>query len=787
MPERNNDSEDQTTTPAINPGYAAFQIAKALRTVEEYPDPATRERAEQRIAKWETVLRNILDGSVAFGSRTPVADVPAWATLEVVTGGFATAELLAAGPLQQHETKLLEELPKLDGDARGVLNAYFLTDPGLDSLQQKLRTSSYDVGVPEEGALLVVAWLVENGYVDDARALLDELSPFFSKLRFYPVPLDRPRSVGSRVHLQSVGQTIADLLRISPNKRVLAQKEASEVWAPYYDRVVALFLETVGDSWPCRMYPDGWADRALSLSDEYTRLRQANLLCGKPERPNGHFAQLREFLRRCATEPQSLTGREVGRIRHILLCYVAKRRAPGSPECIEARRLQASYVSGPTHLDIVRVVLPRLRQHREDEGIDDVSPIQQPISGEEAASFRIPENTAVPESIQRKVERCLSETIEALIERDIITSGELLARLLPQVTSGIRAAGISDPSLRRLYAAIYRAFRRRRSLLLLNLESQVRIEELPWVSAIDRFRSENLSARELAQQTFEEIALLTIASFPQAILPNKLITELRALAKTAEIDIPLVNEVAADIFMGEFSLPFHQAAKIAARLLSDSLYARYYAVDYAEVRKIEFEHATNTTVMDGSWWGWLGLKQRTSKPQAFAQLCAERAGVELGQWDPAANGMIIEQQQIITTQNLATLFSVSHLADTLHPQLVDMARQCFTWICRRQQIKIDNWHARLVMVKNTAYAWRQMIFYLSLVPAPEVAGFLAWAQEHLEQQADEFRDRFRPALNGLFLVAEGGSLDGRSTKGGDARRFLGWSKKQHWLLEKEPR
>jgi hypothetical protein len=782
MEERENGSKDQVGSPGVNPRYAAFQIAKALSTVEEHPDPATRERAQKRIAKWETVLRHILDGSVAFGSRTPFADVPAWATLEVMTGGFATGGLLAAGPLQQHETKLLEELPRRARDERGLLNAYFLTDAGLNDLQQKLRTSCYDVDVPEEGALLVVAWLVENGYIDDARTLLDELAPFFSTLRFYPIPLDHPRGLGSRVHLKNVGETITDLSRIPPNKRVLAQKEASEVWAPYYDRIVALFLETVVDGWPCRNYPQGWADRARDLSDEYARLRQTNLLCGKPERRNGHFAQLREFLRRCAAEPQSLTGRDVGRIRHIVLCYVGKRGAPDSPECIEARRRQATYVSGPTFLDILRVVLPRLRQHREDEGVDDVSHLQQPVNQDEAASFGIPENTGVPESIQRKVERCLSDTIEALIERDIITSGESLARLLPQVTSGIRAAGIGDPSLRRLYAAIYRAFRRRRSLLLLNLESQVRIEELPWVSAIDRFRTENLSALELAQQTLEEIALLTITSFPQAILPNKLIAELSALAKTAEIEIPLVNEIAADIFMGQFSRPFHQSAWIAADLLKDSLYARYYGVDYEQVRKVEYQKVADTTTWDQGLLGLLGLKQRASKPQPFAQLCADRAGVGLGGWKPAKNGMIIEQQQIITTQNLATLFSALNLAEALRPQLGDMARQCFMWICRRQQMKIDLWHGQLIMLKNTAYAWRQMIFYLSLLPTTEVAGFLAWAEEHLENQTHEFRDRFRPALNGLLLVAEGGSLDRPSVKQSDARRFLGWSVEKHWLL-----
>jgi hypothetical protein len=776
MKEREEESDEQLRAPGVNPGYAAFQIAKALRTREGHPDPATRERAKERVAKWESVLLNILDGSVAFGSRTPVADVPAWATLEVVTGGFATGELLAAGPLEPHEKKLLEDLPKLDGEARGVLNAYFLSDAGLADLHEKLRTNCYDIVVPEEGALLVVAWLVENDFADDAQALLDDLSPFFSKLRFYPVPLDQPRRFGSRVHRQDVGATIDDLARIQPNKRVLAQKEASEVWAPYYDRVVALFFETIVDGWPCQRYPKGWAERALDVSDEYDRLRQTNLLCGKPERRNGHFAQLREFLRRCAIEPESLSGREVGRIRHVLLCYLAKRRAPNSPECMEARRLQASYVVGPMFSDIVKVIMPRLKHYPSAEGLEDVSGLAQPVTKEEAAGLGVPENTRIPMSIQRKVERCLSETIDVLIERQIISSGESLALLLPQITSGIRAAGINNPSLRRLYSAIYQSFRRRRSLLLLNLEAQVRLEELPWIAAIDRFRSDDLSSRELAHQTLEEITVLTMTAFPQAVLPNKLIRELRALAKTAALDIPLVNEIAADIFMNQLSQTFLKAAKVAGDLLDDSLYARYYAVDYKQIRQLE--HKQITLGINKSLLEWLGI-QHIVYTDSFAQLCADRAGVKLGKEGTAANGMIIEQQQIITTQNLAPLFLGLNLVEALRPQLDDMARHCFMWICRRQQMKIDVHHGKLIMLKNTAYAWRQMIFYLSLLSQPELEKFLAWAEAHFEEQTQEFRDRFRPALNGLKLVADGGSLDGTSVRKGYARSFLGWSAEKH--------
>ena len=90
MAKREHNPEAEPKAAAVNPGYAALQISKALTTSEEHDDPVTRGRAKGKIAKWETVLRNILSGSVDYGSRTPVEGVPAWATLEAVTEGFAT-------------------------------------------------------------------------------------------------------------------------------------------------------------------------------------------------------------------------------------------------------------------------------------------------------------------------------------------------------------------------------------------------------------------------------------------------------------------------------------------------------------------------------------------------------------------------------------------------------------------------------------------------------------------------------------------------------------------------
>jgi len=191
MADPDHDPDAKVKSVGVNPGYAELQIAKSLATAVHHNDPTVRENAKRKVSDWATVLRNILSGDVDYGSRAPVGGVPVWATLEVVTGGFATGGFLAGGPLQEHEKKLLEGRARVtEGKERQTLNAWFLTDAGLGDLQERLQTGRYDVEVPEEAALMVVAWLVQNGHADEARALIDTLVPYFAKLRFYPVPLD---------------------------------------------------------------------------------------------------------------------------------------------------------------------------------------------------------------------------------------------------------------------------------------------------------------------------------------------------------------------------------------------------------------------------------------------------------------------------------------------------------------------------------------------------------------------------------------------------------------------
>ncbi len=797
MAENQDSRKEAVGKPAVGRGYPLFQLSKALTAAAQHPDPETRQRAQQRAESWAQVFEQLVNGSLAAGSRTPLAGVPAWVTLKVLTGGFATGELLAAGPLEPREWSLLEKLPSVSTEnARLVLNSYFLTDTGLAELQGQLESGLYEVSLPEEGALLVVAWLARNGQIEVARQLLETLGPWFWQLRFYPLPSQVARQSGTRVCVQTVGETISSLKRIGPNWNLLVQKETVCVWLPLYDQMVQLFLETVTGElpslhcdadgnwerspsgkfpvqggWPCQDYPADWFERAARLLKECEAARAAHKLSQRPVREADHFVVLWGYLRRCVQDPASLQGRDVGRLRQILACYLTKRGAPDSSRCQALRAQQARHASAPTHQEIAGALISRLQAFPKESGLEAPALVTQAISDVEAARYQVPAGTPVPETLQRKVERCLRETVEVLVERGLITSSDTLAKVLPQMIADIQATGFTDPVLRRLYAAIYSAFRRRRSLLLLNLEHQVQLEELPWVAALNQFRQSNLSGKESARQTLQEVSLLTLTAFPQAILPNKLLQELRALAKTAGLDLPLVEEVAADIFMGQFSEKFLEAAHQAAALLNHSLYATYYGIDYQQLPALR-----------SKVFRPLNFFKPVRADNAFAELCARRAGVSLGGWKPAANGMVIEQQQILTTQNLAVLFKEFQLAEALGEQLDEMARCCFIWICQRLQVETDRWHAQLIQIKNSAYAWRQMLFFLSnLSPAGQV-NFLPWAEKLLSKQPSAFQERFQPALLGLAFAIEGRSLESREAMQAGAKRFLGWSKDKHWLL-----
>ncbi|MEL6552830.1 MAG: hypothetical protein AAFQ63_05115 [Cyanobacteria bacterium J06621_11] len=808
-------SKEVSREVSIGDGYPRFQIAKALTTVQQHPDAKTRERAEKKISQWVAVLNGMADGSLSVGDRTPVSNTPAWVTPKVITGGFATGQRLAGGDLREHERHLLqaiapEALEATLADQRQLFNRYYISEAGLAQLQDWLQTGAYQIEVPEEGALLVVAWLLEAGETKQARSLLETLAPWFNQLRFYPAVRSQPHQSSAQVHLHTVKDVSTKLANIAPNQRILAQKESIEVWIPLYDQLVSLFLETVeGDvptlqtnndgqwvrspegrfpvigGWPCQQYPDDWETRAKALLYEFSQHQKQHHYCLKPTRKKESLAQLHDYLQRCVdngTHP--LSGREVGRIRMLLARYINKRGLPESERCRQLRQQQSQQIAAPTFKEISRVVISRLSNCPADQGLSCPEDFLTPVQAKESTRWNIPTETTIPASLQTKVQKSLHAPIEDLVEKGLITSGEVLAQMLPQITADIEAVGIADLSLRRLYAVIYRAFRQRRSLLLLDLQKQVQIEELPWISAIAQHKGQSVSARAIATDTLTDIATLALTAFPQTILPNKLLQEMVALAKTAKLGIPLTEELAVDIFMGKFSEKFDQAALIAADLLTDSLYERYYAIDYRQIRTLltAKKQSFISHLFRGDKKASQKKSRRTIDAAVFAELCRTRAGVPTNRYSPAANGMIIEQQQIVTTHNLAALCSLPKIAERLTNTASELSQHCFIWLTQRLQIRANDWHTGLIQIKQSAYAWRQMLFFLSLLPDRDVQAFVAWMTHYLSTQPDSFQHRFRPATAGLINAVYEQPSNSASHQPAEAQRFLGWSTRRHWLI-----
>lgn len=109
--------------------------------------------------------------------------------------------------------------------------------------------------------------------------------------------------------------------------------------------------------------------------------------------------------------------------------------------------------------------------------------------------------------------------------------------------------------------------------------------------------------------------------------------------------------------------------------MAGTLYARYYDLPPSSF-----------------WAGRRDATTQRGKPTAedFARLCVKRAeeagGPESlarhGSW-VARNGAILEQSQILTTHNFATLVHELGLVDQLRDRQNDLVRNTFTWVIRR--------------------------------------------------------------------------------------------------------
>jgi hypothetical protein len=241
------------------------------------------------------------------------------------------------------------------------------------------------------------------------------------------------------------------------------------------------------------------------------------------------------------------------------------------------------------------------------------------------------------------------------------------------------------------------------------------------------------------------------------------------------LDIPLVEEIAADIFMGNFTAKYTRAAGLAAEVVHGTVHAKY---------KID-PGALKSAVTDGPGGAPIDLGTVSSKRVAALTSPHNTLSPSL----IVRNGQTIEQCQILTTHNLAAFVTLGIKVDWY-------AAAIHAWhVTKSLLVSAGTLSRNLGTIKNPAYSWRQALFFLSMAEndnAGVVQPFISAAAKEVETLGEATltlntgnTPRFALLLAGLDDVATPAVTLQQPPKS-KGRIFYGWSQGPHWILTKDP-
>ncbi len=760
--------------------YLTGLLARARQTAASHDSVLARQRALRRIKQLEATIDGIHEGKLRIGSRKPVAGLPLWATPEVIRGGFATGRAAADVDLSPDEVDAMEQQSL--GRDRGSLFRFLLTDDGQLLLRSMLDLRSYRVDQPEQAALLVLAWLVAHDRTDTAVDLLEAIAPFGSRLRFLPSASSTVGPLRSNEFFRwSVADTAERVGNTKPKRQVEVMREALNVWNPMLDAFVELWSQRLSNG-HVTSATDTWLTEARALLAVYEEAVSTHTKCTKHRRPKENLAILR-----AATQTEvsgaSLTQRELVRVRTSLAAVVAKRGQTGSESHSTIRAAQRKHVSLPDHAEFGPIVIERLNLLPSSIGVTSAQAVEvsRPVEISEARGRTIA-GTEFPQRLRRLIHDARRGTLNELLGLGVVPSAEVLATFGPQIVSATLARSYNDPDLGAVMGANYEAFRRRRSLLLLNLEKQVQLGELPWVTAVE---TDRVASQDASKDALRALSAMTLQHFPGTVVPNPAVREMTLLAREAGMTIPFLEELAADIFIGTFSSKYLAAAKFAGDHLRGSLYERYFGIDYSMIDGLSVERQ--------------GKTGPTTSP-GFDALVSKRTEMnDCGDSWIVRNGATIEQAQVLTTHNMIQLlYGLGLLTTDEHPDLTDLndgVRRSLTMtdltLMTDNSYRTAVWKLRTALrssrplgfIKDAAYAWRQMILYLTTFDQPAQEMWVRTKQAEVERTfvGEPVVPVARSMVNGLAACLDGGQFD-LTGRLGDSRRLLGWSG-GHWVLE----
>lgn len=479
------------------------------------------------------------------------------------------------GPLRPYE---LEAARRAGVPATRLdLFAHFLGGDGLRTLWSLLDSGRYEVTLPEEAALLTVAWLVRAGDDDAAEELVAQLRPFADRLPLTPRPADLPAPPADAVRRRSAAEASIVLGLRKPNPAVEAQREALSVWRPIEDELLAHRLRADSEGHGAQWRADGAA-----LLERYADLAARHTRCTGHLDPKSNPAILRRALAE-AVAGRPADPRLAGLLRHAVTSMVAKRGRPGSPEHTRLREVQAAQAARPAHHELAALARHRLCAPDADRAAPGAGRLEGPVTAEEAARTSLPAGTALPLAVRALLAGIRPTDVTALLAQAAVPSAEVLAELVPQLATTHTARGYADEPLRTLLAATHRSGAARSTVNHWWTPARhARTGTAPWVRAVAAHGPDPVAQARL---TLRAVGELAVEAFPGAGIPDRLVGTLSSLAQLAQLPVRFLSMPLANSFSGAVNPDLYPAVHNAADLLRGTPYERYYGIDYAALRE----------------------------------------------------------------------------------------------------------------------------------------------------------------------------------------------------------
>ncbi|KAL0227537.1 hypothetical protein RCL1_003681 [Eukaryota sp. TZLM3-RCL] len=634
--------------------------------------------------KWTSVVNGMVSGSLAIGSRKPLHNLPVWTTPTVVFGGYATDVPKSGGPLLRHEAPkanvLINNHSQIESFStervRSLANSYFLTDAGQQELFDAYNNCNYRLDTCEEAALMIVGLLKNAGKNREAEDILNEIVPLFPQLRFFPnlIPsspdysyeLSRPS-----VSFQPVSKTIQILSSSHLTTNNKNQYNAFIKIIPLCDLLVEIALLTTNeDDVPFMVENTLAREKYHEFTVGYNKLTLQEKNCKRLKKSYVIFIRTADQF--FGNKLRKISRSTRSTLKQFLNSIINKRGRPGSQKHSEIRTKQKFFVERVDNFNSERVSV-----------IAEISN-KDPIRALNSEDLTALLSQIKSWKVKRIIERCRDFTLEELKSDQLfgLKSAEQIASFSHYFLSHVKASSLPDKSSQYLCFQLYNAFSYRRSVILFHLQTQVKIEEIPWVVAfLNKLHSE-CNQKSLVNELnyVKDLLFIWLNIFPYTQMPNKLVSALKQLYLGPE-KIILIPELAVDIFEHSFADAFVGPFKYAVNRLQGTLYANYYNFP------INFD-AINSG-------------------QDLYNLCVERTKESANDATfTVKNGIIVEQLYILTTMNLIQLIDSFNLENELN--LSESVLKCAKFILKCS-LAVNRFS-----YKNAAYAWRQMLLMTSL-------------------------------------------------------------------------